>query len=151
MAANQEFVPLNLLNGETLNPSIRVKVFCLWNRTYWNSPSVVASTEMVLMDQQGNKIVAQIPKKLITFFGRTFVEGSYFDLTGFAVVQYEDNNYKMANHSWKVLILRQTSVRRTESFDLPVNGFFTVNYDDVNQWVVDPTTAFGMLLCNEFC
>ncbi|XP_071700390.1 transcription factor TGA2.1-like [Rutidosis leptorrhynchoides] len=52
MADEQVFVPLNMLTDEVVGPNIRVKLFTVWKRTYHNAPNVVASVEMVMMDQE---------------------------------------------------------------------------------------------------
>ncbi|XP_071696166.1 uncharacterized protein [Rutidosis leptorrhynchoides] len=151
MANNQEFVALNMLNNELVKPSIRIKVFSLWERNYWTSPNVLASIEMVFIDAQGNKIAATIPKKLIAFFRRTFVEGSFLDLTGFGVIEYEEKNYRMAPNEWKVVLMRQTIVRRAAPFEIREDGFFPVPYVSVNDWDIDGLTAFdvmGQLIAN---
>ncbi|XP_071708638.1 uncharacterized protein [Rutidosis leptorrhynchoides] len=136
MASNQEFVPLNMLNNELTNPSVRIKVFSVWNGNYWTNPNILASIEM------GNKIAATSPKKLITFFHRTFVEGNFLDLTGFGVVPYEERNYRMEANEWKVVLFLQTMIRRAAPFVIQKDGFVPLSYIDVNEWNVDGFTAF---------
>ncbi|XP_071740293.1 uncharacterized protein [Rutidosis leptorrhynchoides] len=92
-----------MLNNELTNPSVRIKVFSVWNKNYWTSPNVLASIEMVFIDSEGNKIAATISKRLIALFRRTFIEGSFLDLSDFGVVPYEEQNYRMAANKWKVL------------------------------------------------
>ncbi|XP_071737617.1 uncharacterized protein [Rutidosis leptorrhynchoides] len=100
---------------------------------------------MVFIDAQGNKIAATIPKKLIAFFRRTFVEGCFLDLTGFGVIEYEEKNYRMAANEWRVILLRQTTVRRAAPFLIAEDGFSPVSYVNVNEWDIDGLTAFDVM------
>ncbi|CAH1432509.1 unnamed protein product [Lactuca virosa] len=55
------------INASKESWNIRVKVVMLWKPTYINNPNMVASLDMILIDQEGSRIQATIKKILFLY------------------------------------------------------------------------------------
>ncbi|XP_071700658.1 uncharacterized protein [Rutidosis leptorrhynchoides] len=103
MAAQQEvFTPLNELDITHSGRSvICVKVFVKWTQSYFNNPKEIASHDMILIDQEGNKIVATVKKYMYeNTFSQTVLEGKYLRIENFGVQPYK-GSYKLVDHGFK--------------------------------------------------
>ncbi|XP_071694166.1 uncharacterized protein [Rutidosis leptorrhynchoides] len=145
MEAVNEYTPLNLISDEKSDWSIRVKVHITWRKTYWKNPNSASSFEMILVDEQGFKMRATLDKNSMAFFGNTFKEGDFFELSNFRVGKYDDD-VPLIEHGFKIHILRATRVRKTAAFKIHRDVFNVVSYDDVNQSVLKPDDIFGKII-----
>ncbi|XP_071740564.1 uncharacterized protein [Rutidosis leptorrhynchoides] len=138
------FTDLNNLHRGLLNPNVRVKVFAVTRKTFWKTPANLLSLEVVLIDQQGHKIIASINRSLIPMFEGILVEGHFFDISGFNVLPYEDR-YKLLDHLWKIQFLLHTNLQPCPPFNLPNDEYLPFNYPDILSSVLDPTLAFDVV------
>ncbi|XP_071731646.1 uncharacterized protein [Rutidosis leptorrhynchoides] len=133
MAEQQEvFTPLNELDTTHSGRSvICVKVFVKWTQSYFNNPKEIASHDMILIDQEGNKIVGTVKKHMYeNTFSQTVLEGKYLRIDNFGVQPYK-GPYKLVDHGFKVVFGRLTRATITEEFTPVTFGFNPVSYDDL--------------------
>ncbi|XP_071714698.1 uncharacterized protein [Rutidosis leptorrhynchoides] len=111
--------------------NICVRVHINWRKTYWRNPNNASSLEMILVDTEGMKIRATIEKQFMNFFGDTFKEGEHFELSNFHVRKHDDD-LKLIGHDCKIQIERTTKVHKTAAFDIEIDVYRVVTYDDVH-------------------
>ncbi|XP_071687459.1 uncharacterized protein [Rutidosis leptorrhynchoides] len=144
MAAVFEPTPLNLLTIDVNGAVVRVKVFVTWKKTYFNNPNSAMSLEMILVDAQGNKIRASVPKRWISFYEPTFVEGKYLELSNFGVVD-SDDKVKLIPNALKISIFRSTTITVCPLFDIATEGFSPVHFQELLEWRFSKDAVFVVL------
>ncbi|XP_071687463.1 uncharacterized protein [Rutidosis leptorrhynchoides] len=117
MAAVVEPTPLNLLTIDVNGAVVRVK---------------------------GNKIRASVPKRWISFYEPTFVEGKYLELSNFGVVDCDDK-LKLIPNALKISIFRSTTITVCPLFDIATEGFSLVHFQKLLEWRFSKDAVFDVL------
>ncbi|XP_071708659.1 uncharacterized protein [Rutidosis leptorrhynchoides] len=141
MEAVSEITQLKLITNQNSDVMIRVKVHITWRKTYWKNPNSASSFEMIFVDSEGSKIRATLDKAVMTFFGSTFKEGNYYEVSNFRVGK-DNDDVPLLDHHFKIHILRRSRVRKTPSFEIQKDVFRVVNYADVNQSLLKQDEIF---------
>ncbi|XP_071708143.1 uncharacterized protein [Rutidosis leptorrhynchoides] len=117
MSADEEFTPLDEIIKGRDDFRIRVKVHFLWKKYWVNNTSDVASIELVLVDQQGNKMRACIEKDTVKYYGSTFTKGRYLMISKFDVLDVDDH-IKIMPNKLKLLIRMSSKIKKLYIFSL---------------------------------
>ncbi|XP_071714560.1 uncharacterized protein [Rutidosis leptorrhynchoides] len=144
MAAVEEFTPLNQIRKGVDSYNVKVKVHFVWKKFWLNNPTSVASIEMVLVDQQGNKIRACIEKDTVRYFEQTFIDGRFLIMGGFVVVD-ENDHTKFIDNRFKLLILKNSIVKKAPEFLIERDVFRFATYDQVNNRVLKTDEVFDVV------
>ncbi|XP_054795053.1 uncharacterized protein LOC129300509 [Prosopis cineraria] len=101
--------------------TIVVRVVRKWNVTPKNKPLEVFCINMILIDEEGERIQASVTQKpLLERFRDRAVEGSTVFIANFNVV--ENNQYKATNHTYKIIFNANTFIDE-EKANIPWNSF----------------------------
>ncbi|XP_071687832.1 uncharacterized protein [Rutidosis leptorrhynchoides] len=152
MSAVVQLTPLNLLTIDLNGAVVRVKVFVTWKKTYFNNPNSTMSLEMILIDAQvieqsyffGNKIRASVPKRWVSFYEPTFVEGKYLELSNFGVVDCDDK-VKLIPNALKISIFRSTTINVCHLFEIATEGYSPVHFQELLEWRFSKDAVFDVL------
>ncbi|KAJ1430742.1 Nucleic acid-binding, OB-fold [Sesbania bispinosa] len=100
--------------------------------------------DMVLMDVEGGKIQASIPKPMMKKFKNTIMEGQVYTMMNFGVIR-SAGNYRASKHEYKLLFSGKTRVFLAQSELIPLNGLSLVNTDDVAKTNVDSNYLINLV------
>ncbi|XP_071730154.1 uncharacterized protein [Rutidosis leptorrhynchoides] len=125
--------PVNQLTKENKGYKVSVKVHFVWKKFSKFNASKPTSLEMVLIDQQGNKIRAALDKDAITYFEATFKEGRFLYLSRFTVIDSKDDYIKFINNPYKIIIYKICNVQKFPEFEIETDIYRVVSYDQVNE------------------
>ncbi|XP_071728893.1 uncharacterized protein [Rutidosis leptorrhynchoides] len=138
------FNNLRELHPDIDNPRVRVQVFAVSRKMNYRNPNTLGNLEAILIDQQGDKMIACVEISLIALFENMLVEGRFLQIDGFSLVPYQDH-YKLINTMWKIRFVHHTQLLPYLGFQLPNDGFHPVNYNDINNSVLHPRIAFDVV------
>ncbi|XP_071687031.1 uncharacterized protein [Rutidosis leptorrhynchoides] len=144
MEAVSEITPLKLITDQNSDVMIKVKVHITWRKTYWKNPNSASSLEIIFVDSEGSKIRATLDKAAMTFFGSTFKEGNYYEVSNFRVCK-DNDDVPLLDHDFKIHLMRGSRVRKTPAFDIQKDVFRVVKYDDVNQSLLKEDEIFDVV------
>ncbi|CAH1445070.1 unnamed protein product [Lactuca virosa] len=148
MAANNAdqvvFDKVAEINASKESWNIRVKVVMLWKPTYINNPNMVASLDMILIDQEGSRIQATIKKNLIPVFESLFDEGAVREISNFAMASNE-SEYMLVPHKHKINFYKTTKVRVSTDFVDTVDPYHFISFPDLLARNFDTRVAFDFL------
>ncbi|KAL2924265.1 Replication protein A 70 kDa DNA-binding subunit B, partial [Bienertia sinuspersici] len=107
-----------------INPSkeswrIVVRVTNLWHVPSYNNPSELQSIELVLMDENGDKIQALIKRSMIMKYRHLLNEGESYTLMTFGV-GLNSGDYKPTSHAYKINFLNITKVEVNRDTSIPL-------------------------------
>ncbi|KAL8204478.1 hypothetical protein R6Q57_010101, partial [Mikania cordata] len=106
---------------------LRVRVLRLWKQSY--------QVDIILMDENGDKIQATIKKVLMCAFENQLEEGNIILLSRFSVGEM-NIKYHVIKHSLKLNFYCQTNIKRCLEFDSPLYGFRFIDfYQIINRHV----------------
>ncbi|CAH1445074.1 unnamed protein product [Lactuca virosa] len=152
MAANNAdqvvFDKVAEINASKESWNIRVKVVMLWKPTYINNPNMVASLDMILIDQEGSRIQATIKKNLIPVFESLFDEGAVREISNFAMASNE-SEYMLVPHKHKINFYKTTKVRVSTDFVDTVDPYHFISFPDLLARNFDTRVAFGEVVSTD--
>nr|XP_043638077.1 uncharacterized protein LOC122609058 [Erigeron canadensis] len=135
---------IDQINAMTEAATIKVKIIRLWTQTYSNNPQMVASLEMILMDEQSNKIQATIKRNLISAFEMKLEEGLVKIISNFGVAS-NTGRFLLTGHPCKINFYRHTSVKASTDFVNDAQVFSFMSFNDILAKNVDPVYAFDVI------
>nr|XP_043633510.1 replication protein A 70 kDa DNA-binding subunit-like [Erigeron canadensis] len=137
--------PLNVVNAETDESwKIKVKIVRLWKQTYTNNLAMVASIDMVLMDEQGNKIQATVKRNLFPQFEMLLLEGAVRVISNFGLAS-NTGKFLLTQHKCKINFYRTTVVRICTDWDSDEQQFDFMSFTDILAQKRDPIYAFDVI------
>lgn len=101
MANLAEFSPISEISTEKTFWNLKARVIRLWQVSDFNRNTLPFSTEMVLMDEAGNRIHATIKKNLLYKFKNDIFEGRCFSFENMGVAN-NGGNYRTTRHNFKL-------------------------------------------------
>ncbi|XP_057745370.1 uncharacterized protein LOC130963254 [Arachis stenosperma] len=118
------------VNPTKLSWSLVVGVVRLYEmQNQWN-PAEVYSVEMVLQDEQGDRIHCSIPKQNIAVFKTLIREHELYSMKNF-IVKGWGKGIRTCDHKYKLNFYIKTSVSRLTTGTFPFNPFRFVSYEEV--------------------
>ncbi|XP_071726856.1 uncharacterized protein [Rutidosis leptorrhynchoides] len=124
--------------------NVKVKVHFVWKKYWVNNPTTVASLEMVLVDQQGNKIRACMEKDVVRYYEPTFKEGRFLILSKFVVGDVNDHTKFIANRM-KLFIYNSSIVKKCPYFEIETHLFRLVTYGQVTERLLKVDEVFDVV------
>ncbi|KAF5798177.1 putative nucleic acid-binding protein [Helianthus annuus] len=97
---------------------LKVKIIRLWKQTVRGNPKETYAIEMVLMDEQGNKIQAKVWKQCVSKFENLHEENGDFYIEKPQLAS-NDSPYKYANNRYKLTFNWVTKVTKCTDFNGP--------------------------------
>jgi len=136
MANLAEFSPISEISTEKFFWNIKARVIRLWQVSDFNRNTLPFSSEMVLMDEAGNKIHASIKKTLLYKFKNDIFEGKCFSFENMEVAN-NGGNYRTTRHPLKlnfqfgskVVFLPTLSITKSPYNFVPIPEIIGGSYD----------------------
>ncbi|KAK9048322.1 hypothetical protein SSX86_032715, partial [Deinandra increscens subsp. villosa] len=121
-------VMLNQLKSVRGRCTIKVRVIQVWKQSFKNNPKETFSLEMILMDEEGNKVQASVLVKWLIKFQKHLAEFQCLLIKDGGVSQ-NLAKIKYVDVSQKVSLLPDTSVTRCTDFGGPLYEFAFASFD----------------------
>nr|KAJ0221995.1 hypothetical protein LSAT_V11C200094910 [Lactuca sativa] len=145
MAANNAdqavFDKVAEINASKESWNIRVKLVMLWKPTYINNPNMVASLDMILIDQENT---SNNKKNLILVFESLFDEGAVREISNFAMASNE-SEYMLVPHKHKINFYKTTKLRVSTDFVDTVDPYHFIFFPYLLARNFDTRVAFDFL------
>lgn len=97
----------------------------------WEVP-LFTSIEMVLIDQNGVKIHATIPKQLMYLFQHKLIEGKVYKLSNFTVL-LNSGAYRTTHHTYKLIFQMKTKVKESHDYEISLIPNHGLTLTDISQ------------------
>jgi hypothetical protein len=136
MANLAEFSPISEISTEKNFWNLKARVIRLWQVSDLNRNTLPFSTEMVLMDEAGNRIHASLKKTLLYKFKNDIFEGKYYSFENMGVAN-NGGNYRTTRHPFKlnfqfgskVVFLPTLSITKSPYNFVPIPEIVGGSYD----------------------
>ncbi|GER30153.1 replication protein A 70 kDa DNA-binding subunit, partial [Striga asiatica] len=109
---------------------IRVRCERVWFKFMRSQPDVRTAMEICVLDEEGDKIQAIIPKWRISKLENIIKEGSFYVLENFEILPNNDE-YAPTKHPYVLKFHECTSVRPSGIVNIPRYIFNFVNFSDL--------------------
>ncbi|CAI9280995.1 unnamed protein product [Lactuca saligna] len=121
--------------------NLRVKVVMLWKPTYINNLNMVASLDMILIDQEN---LTNNKKNLIPVFESLFDEGAVREISNFDMASNE-SEYMLVPHKHKINFNKTTKVRVSTDFVDTIDPYHFISFPDLLARIFNTRVAFDFL------
>ncbi|GJT41602.1 replication protein A 70 kDa DNA-binding subunit B [Tanacetum coccineum] len=103
------------------NITLRVRIVRTWMQALYNQPQI-KNMEMILMDEQNNKLQASVRMKLVNKFKHQLEEGSAVTLQCYSLGEIQPK-FRIVNNRMRLSFLSNTVVEKCTDFKGSVHGF----------------------------
>ncbi|GKC37149.1 nucleic acid-binding, OB-fold, replication protein A, OB domain protein [Tanacetum coccineum] len=124
---------------------IKVRIIRLWKFMSFKNPLETWKIEMVLQDEEENKIVATVKESICPKFEKYFEEGKCFYISTFSVGDSEGTP-KIIENKNKIHFYKATDVTPCDSYSGSVNGFRLKSFDTLLQEENQSSVSYGDLI-----
>ncbi|XP_076914898.1 uncharacterized protein LOC143574058 [Bidens hawaiensis] len=124
----KKFTMLNDLGDANDKSVMLVKVLRKWINHVLNKPLFIISLDLILQDEEGNKVHASIPKKFISYFDNKIKETCWYKISIASFGAYA-NRYKYVENSHRVNLSKTTDVKLCDGFLGDIHAFNFTNID----------------------
>ncbi|XP_052622610.1 uncharacterized protein LOC111879208 [Lactuca sativa] len=111
--------------------TIKVRVINLWNLFSFYNKDELFSIELILIDEQGTKIQANVLRKNIYRFKNILKDGLAFYIKCPSFASQRMNGFTLTRQDHKLTFLHNTVVMESHDFSRPTFGFEFVDYQSV--------------------
>ncbi|XP_052119057.1 replication protein A 70 kDa DNA-binding subunit B-like [Arachis duranensis] len=115
---------------------LKVRVIRAWIVPSFGNPDSPNSMELILVDENSNKIQATIRKQLINRFKDNIIEGNCYKMCYFSVVP-NHGSYRATKHEFKLTFLFQTIVTTLPDDIIPRVCFTLYPFEEILQMSQD--------------
>ncbi|KAK9049607.1 hypothetical protein SSX86_031424 [Deinandra increscens subsp. villosa] len=106
---------------------LKVRIIQLWKLPVFNNPTETFGIEMILMDEEGNKMQASVFKKCVVHFEKILAERACF-FVDCPLVAANDSKYRYLDGPYKLIFGDRTRLRRCVDFSGSLYGFSFVSF-----------------------
>ncbi|GKB47013.1 nucleic acid-binding, OB-fold, replication protein A, OB domain protein [Tanacetum coccineum] len=131
---------------------IKVRIIRLWKLMAFKNPMETWKIEMVLQDEEKNKIVATVMESICPKFEKCLEEGKCFYISTFSVGDSQGTP-KIVENKNKIHIYKATDVTPCETYSGPVHGFRSIenrSHEGEDHCVTHLTTFSSYSVKNDF-
>ncbi|RYR02960.1 hypothetical protein Ahy_B06g081791 [Arachis hypogaea] len=115
---------------------LKVRVLRTWIVPSFGNHNVANSIEIVLVDEDSNKIQATVKKQLINRFKENIIEGQTYQMSYFSIFPNQ-GNYRAAEHEFKLVFLNRTTVIPVPNDAIPKTCFKFCPFDELLKMTED--------------
>uniref|UniRef100_A0A1J3IC83 Replication protein A 70 kDa DNA-binding subunit B/D first OB fold domain-containing protein n=1 Tax=Noccaea caerulescens TaxID=107243 RepID=A0A1J3IC83_NOCCA len=105
-----EYTPVSNLNSSKQEWKIRVLMSRAWTFHPQDKPNFILGMEVILVDEQGDRIQASVKTKLVKKFKNQLKEGEFRDIMNFEVLE-NNGDYRGTTHPFKIAFLFNTYLK----------------------------------------
>ncbi|GKB24771.1 structural maintenance of chromosomes protein 5 [Tanacetum coccineum] len=113
---SQEITPVSDIDPMMDEGNILVRCISIWYNHPPGKPEMKWGLEMVLQDEQGNRIQVSVKKDGLSKFQPILQEGSCYKISNFGVGE-NGGKFPLLNHKYRINFYKNTSVTRVNKFD----------------------------------
>ncbi|CAI9279146.1 unnamed protein product [Lactuca saligna] len=124
------------------NFTMKLRVIRLWTLDNYYNKNELFSIELILMDEEGNKIQGYVPKAYIYKFKKLLKEGESFIIKSPNLAKTQERSFQLTNQLQKLALNLDSIVTPCDNFSGSVNGFDFVEY----RAIIDGTVPDNMSL-----
>jgi len=146
MANLAEFSPIFEISTEKFFWNIKARVIRLWQVFDFKRNTLPFSSEMVLMDETGNKIHASIKKNLLYKFKNDIFEGKCFSFENMGVAN-NGGNYRTTRHPFKLNFQFGSMVVFLPTFSITKSPYNFVSIPEIVGGSYDTDYLPGNIIC----
>ncbi|XP_022001118.1 replication protein A 70 kDa DNA-binding subunit D isoform X2 [Helianthus annuus] len=121
---------LNHLDVSHDNYTLKVRIIKLWRQPSFKVPGETYAIEMILMDEEGNKIQATVMNKYFVKFEK-LLEESVCLLIKKPSLGDNTSSYKCVDHPHKLFLNFDSTVKKCNDFLGPIHGFSFTAFDQL--------------------
>ncbi|GJZ73834.1 replication protein A 70 kDa DNA-binding subunit B [Tanacetum coccineum] len=119
---SQEITPVSDIDPMMDEGNVLVRCISIWYNHPPGKPEMKWGLEMILQDEQGNRIQASVKKDGLSKFQPILQEGSCYKISNFGVGE-NGGKFPLLSHKYRINFYKNTSVTRVNKFDNNVHGF----------------------------
>ncbi|XP_076916970.1 uncharacterized protein LOC143576812 [Bidens hawaiensis] len=124
----KKFTMLNDLGDANEKSVLLVRVLRKWINHVLDKPLFIISLDLILQDEEGNKVHASIPKKFISYFDNKIKETCWYKISKASFEAYADR-FKYVENSHRVNLSKTTDVRLCDDFVADIHIFKFTDID----------------------
>ncbi|KAJ9541776.1 hypothetical protein OSB04_028282 [Centaurea solstitialis] len=110
--------------------TVKVRIIRLWSQPLFKDPQQLYSIKMILMDEEGSKIHANVLQKWISKFKKLLHEGAAIFIKNPTIARHV-SKYKLIDNTNKLSLYYKTSVTKCLDFNGSLYGFSFAKYQNV--------------------
>ncbi|CAH1453013.1 unnamed protein product [Lactuca virosa] len=110
---------------------IKVRVINHWKQMSFYNKNEIWSIELILVDEQGSKIQASVPKKFLYRFKNVLKDGKSYYITSPSFAALKANTFRLIPQDQKLTFVQETVVKECTQFSGPKFGFSFVDFQSV--------------------
>ncbi|CAH1445990.1 unnamed protein product [Lactuca virosa] len=110
---------------------IKVRVINHWKQKSFYNKNEIWFIELILVDEQGSKIQASVPKKFLYRFKNVLKDGKSYYITSPSFAALKANTFRLIPQDQKLTFVQETVVKECTQFSGPKFGFSFVDFQYV--------------------
>ncbi|KAJ1377418.1 hypothetical protein SESBI_48918 [Sesbania bispinosa] len=111
---------------------VKVKLVRIWNRCAVATLDDPFATQMLLVDEEGDRIEATVQKHNMKKFANVMVEGHVYKITNFGVMR-NTGNFRACAHEFKIVFNANMKIIIVPNAAIPSMGFCLVKTSDITK------------------
>ncbi|PWA84263.1 replication protein A 70 kDa DNA-binding subunit B [Artemisia annua] len=119
---DQQITMISQIDPMLDDVKIVVSVISIWKSHPFGKPNQTWGVEVILQDQEGNRIQASIKADSMNRFNAILDEGSCYRISNFGVGE-NGGKFPLLSHKFKISFFKNTAVTRVNNFDNNQRGF----------------------------
>ncbi|XP_057418322.1 replication protein A 70 kDa DNA-binding subunit A-like [Lotus japonicus] len=130
------------INDSISTLKLQVRVMSLWEVMKFENNAEVQSLEMLLIDEEGDKIQATANDSHINKYRSSIIEGNCY-LIGNLTVSKNNGRYKVTRHNFRLFFQNTTAMKEVNSEKIPKSKFDWASFTDIGSgainrdWIID--------------
>ncbi|XP_035846491.1 uncharacterized protein LOC110898621 isoform X9 [Helianthus annuus] len=140
---------LNHLDVSHDNYTLKVRIIKLWRQPSFKVPGETYAIEMILMDEEGNKIQATVMNKYFVKFEK-LLEESVCLLIKKPSLGDNTSSYKCVDHPHKLFLNFDSTVKKCNDFLGPIHGFSFTAFDQLRGNLIPDDSTVGRAYVSTF-
>ncbi|XP_022037996.1 uncharacterized protein LOC110940744 isoform X2 [Helianthus annuus] len=140
---------LNHLDVSHDNYTLKVRIIKLWRQPSFKVPGETYAIEMILMDEEGNKIQATVMNKYFVKFEKLLEENVCL-LIKKPSLGDNTSSYKCVDHPHKLFLNFDSTVKKCNDFVGPIHGFSFTAFDQLRGNLIPDDSTVGRAYVSTF-
>ncbi|XP_076937211.1 uncharacterized protein LOC143604699 [Bidens hawaiensis] len=124
--------------------TVKVRVIRLWKQPLYNNPDQFYSTEMIVVDEQGTTMQANVLRRWFPKFESLLHESECYYIVR-PTIGLNDSKYKYGNNQNKLGIFVDSDAFPCFDFSGPVYGFCFIDFKDIIEKTVPDNQALDVI------
>ncbi|CAI9271463.1 unnamed protein product [Lactuca saligna] len=123
--------------------TMKLRVIRLWTLDSYYNKNELFSIELILMDEEGNKIQGYVHKAYIYKFKQLQNEGEAFIIKSPNLAKMQEGRFQLTNQLQKLALNLNSTVTPCDNFSGSVNDFDFVEYRAIINGTVPENMSLG--------